>query len=240
MDELEYQCRNWYHFSWLSGDDAHAVARAQPRQGIVGDARGAAGESARDRGPLGVVRADLRRHGRLTIRSSTNTRTTHGSMRFGHPDTGAVLTAHFRLRVWHQGSRVAAELFHSQREELGFFGQAAESLQARASEFFAGIRSGKLINSAPTCQQHPWSRSSAKSSATPAGSSAGKRRDRRTSRFHRPARVDFNIEPPIKPGPDGASIRSRFPAIRSSSPAREPRPVPHELGFHTDAPFNSS
>jgi len=144
--ELEYQCRNWYHFSWLSGDDVHAVARAQPRQGIVGDARGAAGESARARGPLGVVRADLRRHVRLTIRSSTEYANNTRLYAFWLPGHRRSADGAFRLRVWHQGSRVAAELFHRGEKNWDFSGKPPNPYKARASEFFAGIRSGKLIN----------------------------------------------------------------------------------------------
>ena len=70
--EMEYQLRNWYYFTWLSGDHnveqhVHSLDKA-----ALGDARRAAGAGLGHRRAPGPHRPELRRHLRPSRRRATS------------------------------------------------------------------------------------------------------------------------------------------------------------------------
>jgi len=198
--EIEYQYRNWYHFSWLSGDDVtqslvHSldkVAWIMHEEPPV-KAHGLAGRSA----SFGPIYGDVFDHHSVVYEYANGTRAYAFCRTQEHCHSG--------VSDYVFGTKGRAELlsYRIQGEvNWDYPGPFEHAYKQEQKEFFAGIRSGRLINSSDymakstmlailgqivcyTGIQMNWRKAAASNFA------------------FEPRDCDFKTAPPVKPGPDG-------------------------------------
>lgn len=199
--ELEYQCRNWYHFSWLSGDDViqslvHSLDKVSwvMKEEPPVKAHGLGGRSA----SFGPIYGDMFDHHSVVYEFA------QGARAYAFCRTQAQCHGGVSDHVFGTKGR-ASLLSHQIRGEKNwhFPGKPPRPYKQEHIEMFAGIRAGKPINSGSymanstmvavlgqivcyTGRELGWKKAAAAEFAFPP---AGE--------------VDFTIEPPVKPGPNG-------------------------------------
>ncbi len=199
--EMEYQCRNWYHFSWLSGDDViqslvHSVDKATwvMQEEPPLKAHGLGGRSA----SFGPVFGDMFDNHSVVYEYARGTRM-YAFCRTQQECYGSVSDYIF-------GTKGMASLrAYTIKGEVNwqYQGPPPAPYLREQQEFFAGLRAGKPLNNGDymanstmvavlgqiVCysgRQIGWKKAIAADFAFPP---AGP--------------VDFSIEPPVKPLPDG-------------------------------------
>jgi predicted dehydrogenase len=143
--EIEYQFRNWYHFSWLSGDDViqslvHNLDKAcwVMREEPPLKAHGLAGRSA----SFGPIYGDMFDHHSVVYEYANGTRL-YAFCRTQKECYGGI-SDHIL------GTKGRASLLNYMirgEKNWDFGGKPPNPYKNEHKEFFAGIRSGKLINS---------------------------------------------------------------------------------------------
>jgi myo-inositol 2-dehydrogenase / D-chiro-inositol 1-dehydrogenase len=198
--EIEYQYRNWYHFSWLSGDDVtqslvHSldkVAWIMQEEAPV-KAHGLGGRSA----SFGEIYGDVFDHHSVVYEYANGTR--------AYAFCRTQERCHSGVSDYVFGTKGRAELlsYRIQGEvNWDYAGPFDKAYKQEQKEFFAGIRSGRLINSGDYM---------AKSTmlailgqiACYTGTQMGWRKAAGSNFAFQPTDCDFNTAPPVKPGPDG-------------------------------------
>jgi len=198
--EIEYQFRNWYHFSWLSGDDVtqslvHSVDKAAwvMHEEPPVKAHGLAGRSA----SFGDIYGDMFDHHSVVYEYEKGTRL----YAFCRTQAGC----HEGVSDMIFGTKGRAELLNYQivgETNVEIPAPAVNPQKQEQRELFAAIRAGKPINSGGymanstmlavlgqivcyTGRQLSWKKAA-------------------TSDFaFQPVDGDFKTDPPVKPGPDG-------------------------------------
>ena len=145
-DTMEYQMRNWYYFTWLSGDfiveqHCHNFDKAN---WVLKGAEPIAGHGRRR--PAGPHRGEVRQHLRPLRLHARIRRRRQGLQRL--PPDGRLRRRRQRSRHRHQGPGPVDEAHGDAvpRHALGLEGEPKSMYQVEHDELFAGIRSGKLIN----------------------------------------------------------------------------------------------
>lgn len=199
--EIEYQYRNWYHFSWLSGDDVvqslvHSLDKASwvMREETPLTAHGFGGRSA----SFGPVYGDMFDHHSVIYDYAS------GPRLYGFCRTQK--QCYEALSDYVFGTKGRASLLnYSIRGEKNwdYAGTPPSPYKHEQSEFFAGIRAGRPLNSGRymanstmvavlgqivcyTGRQLGWKKAAMADFAYPPDGD-----------------IDFNTDPPVKPGPDG-------------------------------------
>jgi predicted dehydrogenase len=198
--EIEYQFRNWYHFSWLSGDDVtqslvHSldkVAWIMHEEPPV-KAHGLAGRSA----SFGDIYGDVFDHHSVVYEYTNGTR--------AYAFCRTQERCHSGVSDYVFGTKGSAELLSYRiKGEVNwdYTGPFDKPYKQEQKEFFAGIRSGRLINSGDYM---------AKSTMLAilgqivcyTGIQMSWRKAAGSNFAFQPRDCDFTTEPPVKPGPDG-------------------------------------
>lgn len=199
--EIEFQFRNWYHFSWLSGDDVtqslvHSLDKASwvMREEMPLKAHGLGGRSA----SFGPQYGDMFDHHSVVYEYANGTRL-YAFCRTQQECYGGISDYVF-------GAKGRASLLnHTIRGEQNwdYAGKPPNPYKREHQEFFAGIRAGKPLNSGAymanstmvavlgqivcyTGRQLGWKKAIASDFAFPPAGN-----------------VDFNTEPPVKPAANG-------------------------------------
>lgn len=199
--EIEYQCRNWYHFSWLSGDDViqslvHSLDKAcwVMREEPPLKAHGFGGRSA----SFGPIYGDMFDHHSVVYEYANGTRL-YAFCRTQKECYGGVSDYVF-------GTRGRASLLgHTIKGAVNweYTGKPPNPYKQEQKEFFAGIRSGQLLNSGGymanstmvavlgqivcyTGRQLGWKKAATADFAFPPD-----------------GKIDFTMTPPVLPGNDG-------------------------------------
>lgn len=199
--ETEFQFRNWYHFSWLSGDDVtqslvHSLDKAcwVMREEPPLMAHGLAGRSA----SFGGVYGDMFDHHSVVYQYANSTRL--------YAFCRTQKECHGGISDWVFGTKGRASLLnHLIRGEKNwdFSGKPPNPYKREHLEFFAGIRAGRPLNSGSymanstmvavlgqivcyTGRQLGWKKAIAADFAFPPA-----------------AGIDFHTVSPVQPGPDG-------------------------------------
>jgi myo-inositol 2-dehydrogenase/D-chiro-inositol 1-dehydrogenase len=198
--EMEYQCRNWYHFSWLSGDDVtqslvHSVDKASwaMREESPVRAHGLAGRSA----SFGPIYGDVFDHHGVVYQYANGTRL--------YAFCRTQRECHEDVSDWIFGTKGRASLLNYKIEGQSpwdYPGPFLSPYKQEHKEFFAAIRSGKPINSGNYM---------AKSTMVAVlgqmvcytGRQLGWKKAYDADFAFEPRQCDFNTEPPVKPGADG-------------------------------------
>lgn len=199
--EMQYQCRNWYHFSWLSGDDVtqslvHSVDKASwvMREEPPLKAHGLAGRSA----SFGPIYGDMFDHHAVVYEYANGTRLyafcrTQKECYAGVSDYVFGTKGQASLRNYAIRGAV----------NWNYDGPRPEPYLREQQEFFAGIRAGKPLNSGAymanstmvavlgqiVCysgRQLGWKKAVASDFAFPPGGA-----------------IDFKTDPPVKPLANG-------------------------------------
>ncbi|MDO8540268.1 MAG: Gfo/Idh/MocA family oxidoreductase [Opitutaceae bacterium] len=199
--EIEYQCRNWYHFSWLSGDDVtqslvHSLDKAcwVMREEPPLKAHGFGGRSA----SFGPIYGDMFDHHSVVYEYANGTRL-YAFCRTQKECHGGISDYVF-------GTKGRASLLnHTIRGEKNwdYAGENPKPYLTEQQEFFAGIRAGHPLNSGGymanstmvavlgqiacyTGRQLGWKKATAADFAFPPGGD-----------------ISFDTDPPVKPRADG-------------------------------------
>jgi myo-inositol 2-dehydrogenase/D-chiro-inositol 1-dehydrogenase len=199
--EIEYQFRNWYHFSWLSGDDViqslvHSLDKAcwVMREEPPLKAHGLAGRSA----SFGPIYGDMFDHHSVVYEYANSTRL-YAFCRTQKECYGGVSDYVFGTK----GRASLLNYFIRGEKSWDFAGKPPNPYKNEQREFFAGIRAGQPLNSGAymanstmvailgqivcyTGKQLGWKKAVAADFAFPPS-----------------GEVDFNTTPPVVPGPDG-------------------------------------
>ncbi len=198
--EIEYQYRNWYHYSWLSGDDVtqslvHSldkVAWIMHEEPPV-KAHGLAGRSA----SFGPIYGDVFDHHSVVYEYANGTR--------AYAFCRTQERCHSGVSDYVFGTKGRAELlsYRIQGEvNWDYAGPFEHAYKQEQKAFFTGIRSGRLINSGDYM---------AKSTMLAilgqivcyTGIQMSWRKAAGSDFAFAPRDCDFKTEPPVKPGPDG-------------------------------------
>jgi myo-inositol 2-dehydrogenase / D-chiro-inositol 1-dehydrogenase len=198
--EIEYQYRNWYHFSWLSGDDVtqslvHSldkVAWIMHEEPPV-KAHGLAGRSA----SFGPIYGDVFDHHSVIYQYGNGIRV--------YAFCRTQERCHSGVSDYVFGTKGRAELlsYRIQGEvNWDYAGPLDKPYKQEQKAFFAGIRSGRLINSGDYM---------AKSTMLAilgqivcyTGIQMSWRKAAGSNFAFEPPDCDFKTEPPVKPGQDG-------------------------------------
>lgn len=199
--EIEYQFRNWYHFAWLSGDDViqslvHNLDKASwvMREEPPLKAHGLGGRSA----SYGPSYGDMFDHHSVVYEYANGTRL-YAFCRTQRECYGGI-SDHI---IGTKGRASLLNYLIRGETNWEFAGKPPKPYKREHSEFFAGIRAGRPLNSGSymanstmvavlgqivcyTGRQLGWKKAIAADFAFPP---AGE--------------VTFNTDPPVKPGPDG-------------------------------------
>ena len=198
--EIEWQFRNWYHFSWLSGDDVpqslvHTIdvgawaLRDTPPVSV----HGLAGRSA----SFGVEYGDVFDHHAVVFEFASGARM-YGLVRTQNGCHGDVAVKLAGTRGRAEEGRIEGQTRWS------YEGPNPGGHQAEQTEFLASIRAGRPINNGDYM-----ARSTLMGIAGQMACYTGRKitwEEALGSRFcyePREGRCDFGIESPVKPGPDG-------------------------------------
>jgi myo-inositol 2-dehydrogenase / D-chiro-inositol 1-dehydrogenase len=199
--EFENQFRNWYHFSWLSGDDViqslvHSLDKAcwVMHEEPPLKAHGFGGRSA----SFGPIYGDVFDHHSVVYEYAGGTRLYAFCRTQNHCHEG--ISDHVF------GTKGRASLLNYTirgESKWQYSGANPQPYLREQEEFFAGIRAGRPINSGSymanstmvavlgqivcyTGRQLGWKKAYASDFAFPPG-----------------GEIDFDTDPPVKPGPDG-------------------------------------
>jgi myo-inositol 2-dehydrogenase / D-chiro-inositol 1-dehydrogenase len=198
--EMQYQFRNWYHFSWLSGDDViqslvHSVDKAAwaMHEEPPLKAHGLGGRSA----SFGDIYGDVFDHHAVVYEYAEGTRL-YAFCRTQEQCHGGVSDYVFgtKGRADLLGYRIRGEV------NWDYPGPFMSPYKLEHKELFAAVRSGKVINNGDymasstmlavlgqivcyTGQQIGWKKALGSNFA------------------FQPEHCDFNTEPPVRPGQDG-------------------------------------
>lgn len=199
--EIEYQFRNWYHFSWLSGDDViqslvHNLDKAcwVMREEPPLKAHGLGGRSA----SFGPIYGDMFDHHSVVYEYANGTRL----YAFCRTQNGC----HNDISDHVVGTKGRASLLNYRirgEKNWEFEGKPPSPQKTEQREFFAGIRAGRPLNSGAymanstmvavlgqivcyTGRQLGWKKAATADFAFPPSGV-----------------IDFNTPPPVLPGPDG-------------------------------------
>jgi predicted dehydrogenase len=199
--EIEYQFRNWYHFSWLSGDDVtqslvHSVDKASwvMKEEPPLKAHGFGGRSA----SFGPMYGDMFDHHSVVYEYANGTRL--------YAFCRTQKECHSGTSDYVFGTKGRASLLNyliRGEKNWDFGGKPPSPQKNEQREFFAGIREGKPLNSGAymanstmvavlgqivcyTGRQLGWKKAATADFAFPP---AGE--------------IDWNTAPPVLPGPDG-------------------------------------
>ena len=200
-NEIEYQFRNWYHFSWLSGDDViqslvHSLDKAcwVMREEPPLKAHGLGGRSA----SFGPIYGDMFDH-HSVVYEYANAARLYAFCRTQKQCYGGVSDYVF-------GTKGRASLLNyliRGEKNWDFAGKPPNPYKNEQREFFAGIRAGQPLNSGAymanstmvavlgqlvcyTGRQLGWKKAATAEFAFPPGGA-----------------IDFSTPPPVMPGPDG-------------------------------------
>lgn len=199
--EIEYQFRNWYHFSWLSGDDViqslvHSLDKAcwVMREEPPLKAHGLGGRSA----SFGPIYGDMFDHHSVVYEYNNGTRL------YAFCRTQKECHAGVSDHVFGTKGRASLLSYSIRGEKNWDFGGKPPSPQKNEQrEFFAGIRAGRPLNSGGymanstlvavlgqivcyTGRQLGWKKVAAADFAFPPAGA-----------------INFDTVPPVLPGPDG-------------------------------------
>jgi predicted dehydrogenase len=198
--EMEYQCRNWYHFSWLSGDDVtqslvHSVDKASwaMHEEAPIRAHGLAGRSA----SFGPIYGDVFDHHSVVYHYANGTRL-YALCRTQNECHGDVSDYIF-------GTKGRASLLNYKIEgqnKWDYPGPFLNPYKEEHKAFFAAIRSGKPINSG-SYMANSTMVAVLGQIACYTGRQLGWKKAYDADFAFEPRDCDFNTEPPVKPGPDG-------------------------------------
>ncbi|MBI4626257.1 MAG: Gfo/Idh/MocA family oxidoreductase [Verrucomicrobia bacterium] len=199
--EVEFQFRNWYHFSWLSGDDVtqslvHSLDKASwvMHEEPPMKAHGLGGRSA----SFGPAYGDMFDHHSVVYEYAQGTRL-YAFCRTQKACFGGISDHVF-------GTKGRASLLNyliRGEQNWDFSGKPPNPYKREQREFFAGIREGKPLNSGDymanstmvavlgqivcyTGKQLGWKKAIAADFAFPPDGEIG-----------------FDLDPPVKPGGDG-------------------------------------
>ena len=144
--DMEWQMRNWYYFTWLSGDfnvEQHIHFLDSMR---VGDQRGVSRAGDRPRRPAGPRRARVRQHLRSSYRRLRIRR-----RRRCFSQCRQQANCHSDMSVQSSGPRERPTSTNAARRSAGekpwqFRGKDNDIYQDEHNDLFASIRSGKPIN----------------------------------------------------------------------------------------------
>jgi myo-inositol 2-dehydrogenase / D-chiro-inositol 1-dehydrogenase len=198
--EMEYQCRNWYHFSWLSGDDVtqslvHSVDKASwaMREETPIRAHGLAGRSA----SFGQIYGDVFDHHGVVYQYANGTRL--------YAFCRTQKECHEDVSDWIFGTKGRASLLNYKIEgqtQWGYPGPFLSPYKEEHKAFFAAIRSGKPINSGNYMASSTMVAVLGQMVCY-TGRQLGWKKAYDADFAFEPRQCDFTREPPVKPGPDG-------------------------------------
>ena len=199
--ETEYQLRNWYHFSWLSGDDVtqslvHNLDKAcwVMREEPPLKAHGLGGRSA----SFGPIYGDMFDHHSVVYEYASGTRL-YAFCRTQQECYGGI-SDHI---IGTKGRASLLNYLIRGEKNWDFGGKPPNPYKTEQREFFAGIRTGQLLNSGGymanstmvavvgqivcyTGRQLGWKKAIASDFAFPPD-----------------GEITFNTTSPVQPGPDG-------------------------------------
>jgi predicted dehydrogenase len=198
--EMEYQCRNWYHFSWLSGDDVtqslvHSVDKASwaMREESPVRAHGLAGRSA----SFGQIYGDVFDHHGVIYQYANGTRL--------YAFCRTQKECHEDVSDWIFGTKGRASLLNYKIEgqtQWDYPGPFLNPYKEEHKAFFAAIRSGTPINSG-SYMANSTMVAVLGQMVCYTGRQLGWKKAYDADFAFEPRQCDFNTEPPVKPGPDG-------------------------------------
>jgi myo-inositol 2-dehydrogenase / D-chiro-inositol 1-dehydrogenase len=198
--EIEYQFRNWYHFSWLSGDDVtqslvHSVDKAAwaMHEEPPVKAHGLGGRSA----SFGEIYGDVFDHHAVVYEYNQGTRL-YAFCRTQENCHGGVSDYIF-------GTRGRADLLaYRIRGEVNwdYPGPFASPYKLEHKELFAAIRAGKVINNGDYMANSTMLAVLGQIVCY-TGQQLGWRKALNSDFAFQPVDCDFNTEPPVWPGEDG-------------------------------------
>jgi len=198
--EIQYQYRNWYHFSWLSGDDVtqslvHSldkVAWIMHEEPPV-KAHGLAGRSA----SFGPIYGDVFDHHSVVYEYANGTRV--------YAFCRTQERCHSGVSDYVFGTKGSAELLSYRiRGETNwdYAGPFDKPYKEEQKAFFAGIRSGQLVNSGDYMAKSTMLAILGQITCY-TGIQMGWKKAAGSSFAFQPLDCNFETEPPVKPGPDG-------------------------------------
>jgi predicted dehydrogenase len=198
--EIEYQYRNWYHFSWLSGDDVaqslvHSVDKAAwaMHEEPPVKAHGLAGRSA----SFDEIYGDSFDHHAVVYEYANGVRL------YAFCRTQEACHSGVSDHIF--GTKGRAELlsYRIQGEvNWAYPGRPIDPYKQEHKEFFAAIRSGNLINSGGYMANSTMLAVLGQIVCY-TGMQLGWRKVANSNFAFEPKECDFSTEPPAKLGPDG-------------------------------------
>lgn len=198
--EMEYQCRNWYHFSWLSGDDVtqslvHSVDKASwaMREETPIRAHGLAGRSA----SFGQIYGDVFDHHGVIYQYANGTRL--------YAFCRTQKECHEDVSDWILGTKGRASLLNYKIEgqtKWDYPGPFLNPYKEEHKAFFTAIRSGKPINSG-SYMANSTMVAVLGQMVCYTGRQLGWKKAYDADFAFEPRQCDFTTEPPVKPGTDG-------------------------------------
>lgn len=199
--EIEFQYRNWYHFSWLSGDDVtqslvHSLDKAcwVLHESSPSSAHGLAGRSA----SFGEIYGDMFDHHAVVYEFPAGPKV----YAFCRTQAGC----HATVSDYVTGTKGKANLLSGKitGENNWSYGdpKRVHPQKLEQIEFFRGIRAGSPINSGHYMVNSTMTAVMGQIVCYN-GLKLGWRKLAESDFHFPPLQCDFNTEPPTKPGPDG-------------------------------------